>query len=406
MKCIIEKLDHQGRGIAFIDGKITFVENALPGEELEIQITNEKKKFKEAIVKKRITISNDRIEPKCPYYNECGGCNLLHLNYKNQLNYKENKIKDILKRYADIDYVEKIIPSEENFNYRNKVTLKVDKRLGYFKRKSNDIVYINECKLVQKNINKIIKDLNEINEFNNVYEVIIRNVNSTDVAITYYLHKDSSFPLTNEYIRKNGYKFNKIIKNNACKINQESKIIGKLSNFNFVISPLAFFQVNTKQTEKLYNKVIEYLEPSKEDIIMDLYCGTGTIGMYASSYVKKVIGVEICKEAIEDAKTNLKINNINNMEFICGDTELVIKKFKDKFDSIIVDPPRSGLTNSVINDIFRLDPNKIVYVSCDPITLARDLKILKEKYNVEKITPVDMFPNTYHVETIVMLSKR
>jgi 23S rRNA (uracil1939-C5)-methyltransferase len=406
MKCIIEKLDHQGRGIAFIDGKITFVENALPGEELEIQITNEKKKFKEAIVKKRITISNDRIEPKCPYYNECGGCNLLHLNYKNQLNYKENKIKDILKRYADIDYVEKIIPSEENFNYRNKVTLKVDKKLGYFKRKSNDIVYINECKLVQKNINKIIKDLNEINEFNNVYEVIIRNVNSTDVAITYYLHKDSSFPLTNEYIRKNGYKFNKIIKNNTCKINQESKIIGKLSNFNFVISPLAFFQVNTKQTEKLYNKVIEYLEPSKEDIIMDLYCGTGTIGMYASPYVKKVIGVEICKEAIEDAKTNLKINNINNMEFICGDTELVIKKFKDKFDSIIVDPPRSGLTNSVINDIFRLDPNKIVYLSCDPITLARDLKILKEKYNVEKITPVDMFPNTYHVETIVMLSKR
>lgn len=406
MKCIIEKLDHQGRGISFIDGKITFIENALPGEEVEIKITNEKKKFNEAIITKRIKNSEKRIEPKCPYYNECGGCNLLHLGYKDQLEYKQNKVNDILKRYADIESVEKIIPSEDEFNYRNKVTLKVDKKLGYFKRKSNDIVYIDKCELVQENINKIINDLNKINEFNNVYEIVIRNVNSNDVAITYYLHKDTKLPLTNEYVRKNGYKFNKIIKNNNCKIKEESKIIGKLSNFNFVISPQAFFQVNTKQTEKLYNKVIEYLEPNENDIIMDLYCGTGTIGMYATPFVKKVIGVEICKEAIEDAKTNMKINNVENMEFICGDTELVIKKFKDKFDSIIVDPPRSGLTNSVINDIFRLDPNKIVYVSCDPITLARDLKILKEKYNIINITPVDMFPNTYHVETIVMLSKR
>jgi 23S rRNA (uracil1939-C5)-methyltransferase len=139
---------------------------------------------------------------------------------------------------------------------------------------------------------------------------------------------------------------------------------------------------------------------------MDLYCGTGTIGMYATPFVKKVIGVEICKEAIEDAKTNMKINNVQNMEFICGDTEIVIKKFKDKFDSIIVDPPRSGLTNSVINDIFRLNPKKIVYVSCDPITFARDLKILKEKYNIINITPVDMFPNTYHVENIAKLIRK
>lgn len=406
MKCIIEKLDHQGRGIAFIDGKITFIENALPSEEVEVKITNEKKKFNEAIIIKKIKNSDKRIEPKCPYYNECGGCNLLHLSYKDQLDYKQNKVQDILKRYADIENINKIVPSDDNFNYRNKVTLKVNKKLGYFKRKSNDIVYIDECKLVQKNINKIITDLNRINEFNNVYEVVIRNVNTPDVAITYYLHKDSSYPLTNEYVRKNGYKFNKIIKNKPCKINDESKIIGKLSNFNFVISPLAFFQVNTAQTEKLYNKVIEYLEPYKDEVIMDLYCGTGTIGMYASPFVKKVIGVEICKEAIEDAKTNMKINNINNMEFICGDTENIIKKFKDKFDSIIVDPPRSGLTNSVINDIFRLNPKKIVYVSCDTITFARDLKLLKEKYDIVEITPFDMFPNTYHVENIVKLVRK
>lgn len=406
MKCIIEKLDHQGRGIAFIDGKITFIENALPGENVEIKITNEKKKFNEAVIVKRINNSSIRIKPKCPYYDECGGCNLQHIEYKNQLEYKQNKVKDILKRYADIDLNNEIIPSEEQFNYRNKVTLKVDKKLGYYKRKSNDIVYIDKCELVQDNINKIIKDLNEINEFDNVYEVVIRNVNSRDIAITYYLHKDSKFTLTNEYVRKNGYKFNKIINKNNYKISDESKIIGNLSNFCFVISPQAFFQVNTKQTENLYNKVIEYLKPNKDETIMDLYCGTGTIGMYATPFVKKVVGVEICKEAIEDAKINMKLNNVDNMEFICGDSEKVIKNINQKFDSIIVDPPRSGLTNSVITDIFRLDPKKIVYVSCDPITFARDLKLLKEKYNVVNITPIDMFPNTYHVENIAELIRK
>ena len=405
MKCVIEKMDHQGRGITFIDGKITFIENALPNEIVDIKMTNEKKKFNEGIVLSYIKKSNDRVEPKCKYYDVCGGCNLMHLSYNKQLEYKENKVKDILKRYADYDNVKNIISSKNEVNYRNKITLKVNDKIGYYKRKSNQIVYITECKLANDKINKIIKDLNDMNEFNNIYEISIRDINENDTALTLYVNKDGKYSKIKEYTLLNNIKLNIIVKNNPTKINDESKIFGKLSKFTFIISPLAFFQVNTLQTEKLYNKVIEYLEPKKDETIMDLYCGTGTIGIYVSPYVKKVFGVEICKEAIEDANKNIKLNNISNVEFVCGDTEKIIKNVNTKFDSVIVDPPRAGLTNNVINDLFRISPNKIVYVSCDPITLARDLKILKEKYEICEVTPFDMFPNTYHVETIVKLKK-
>ena len=405
MKCVIEKMDHQGRGISFIDGKITFIENALPNEVVDIDITNEKKKFNEGIVKTYIEKSKDRIVPKCKYYDVCGGCNLMHLSYKKQLEYKENKVKDILKRYANYENVNSIIGSNDELNYRNKITLKINKKMGYYKRKSNDIVYIDECKLANNKINKIIKDLNNINEFDNIYEVAIRDINETDTALTLYINKDSKYPKITEYAALNNIKLNKIIRNKTNIIKDKSKILGKLSNFTFIISPLAFFQVNTSQTVKLYNKVVEYLEPKKDENVMDLYCGTGTIGIYVSPHVKKVFGVEICKEAIEDAKKNVALNNITNAEFVCGDTEKVIRKVKANFDSVIVDPPRSGLTNGVIEDLFRINPNKIVYVSCDPITLARDLKILSQNYEICEVTPFDMFPNTYHVETIVKLKK-
>ena len=153
MKCVIEKMDHQGRGISFIDGKITFIENALPNEVVDIDITNEKKKFNEGIVKTYIEKSKDRIVPKCKYYDVCGGCNLMHLSYKKQLEYKENKVKDILKRYANYENVNSIIESNDELNYRNKITLKINKKMGYYKRKSNDIVYIDECKLANNKIN-------------------------------------------------------------------------------------------------------------------------------------------------------------------------------------------------------------------------------------------------------------
>ena len=401
----IERLDHQGRGIAYIDDKITFVENALPGEEVLIKITNSKKKYNEGIVQKYIQKSEKRVDNVCPFYESCGGCNILHMSYNDQLEYKENKIKDIMKKYANIDKISKIIKCDKQFNYRNKVTLKVENNIiGYYEKKSYNLVNIDKCLIIDNEFNKIINDLKKFN-LDNIYELMIRNINSDNTALTLYLQKDTNCIQIDEYCKKNNIILNKIIKNKDFKCNEKSKIIGKLGNFKFIISPLSFFQVNTDQTIKLYDKILEVLEPNKDDNLLDLYCGTGTIGIYVANKVNKVLGVEIVKDAIHDANINKKINNVNNINFICGNTEKIIKDVKEKYNAIIVDPPRAGLTESIIRDIFRINPDKIVYVSCDPITLARDLKLLQEKYEVLDVVPVDMFPNTYHVETVCKLKK-
>ena len=401
----IERLDHQGRGIAYIDDKITFVENALPGEEVLIKITNSKKKYNEGIVQKYIQKSEKRVDNVCPFYESCGGCNILHMSYNDQLEYKENKIKDIMKKYANIDKISKIIKCDKQFNYRNKVTLKVENNIiGYYEKKSYNLVNIDKCLIIDNEFNKIINDLKRFN-LDNIYELMIRNVDSDNTALTLYLQKDTNCIQIDEYCKKNNIILNKIIKNKDFKCNEKSKIIGILGNFKFIISPLSFFQVNTDQTIKLYDKILELLEPNKDDNLLDLYCGTGTIGIYVANKVNKVLGVEIVKDAIHDANINKKINNVNNINFICGNTEKIIKDVKEKYNAIIVDPPRAGLTESIIRDIFRINPDKIVYVSCDPITLARDLKLLQEKYEVLDVVPVDMFPNTYHVETVCKLKK-
>ena len=401
----IERLDHQGRGIAYIDDKITFVENALPGEEVLIKITNSKKKYNEGIVQKYIQKSEKRVDNVCPFYESCGGCNILHMSYNDQLEYKENKIKDIMKKYANIDKISKIIKCDKQFNYRNKVTLKVENNIiGYYEKKSYNLVNIDKCLIIDNEFNKIINDLKRFN-LDNIYELMIRNVDSDNTALTLYLQKDTNCIQIDEYCKKNNIILNKIIKNKDFKCNEKSKIIGKLGKFKFIISPLSFFQVNTDQTIKLYDKILEVLEPNKDDNLLDLYCGTGTIGIYVANKVNKVLGVEIVKDAIHDANINKKINNVNNINFICGNTEKIIKDVKEKYNAIIVDPPRAGLTESIIRDIFRINPDKIVYVSCDPITLARDLKLLQEKYEVLDVVPVDMFPNTYHVETVCKLKK-
>ena len=401
----IERLDHQGRGIAYIDDKITFVENALPGEEVLIKITNSKKKYNEGIVEKYIQKSEKRVDNICPFYESCGGCNILHMSYNDQLEYKENKIKDIMKKYANIDKISKIIKCDKQFNYRNKVTLKVENNIiGYYEKKSYNLVNIDKCLIIDNEFNKIINDLKKFN-LENIYEIMIRNIDSDNTALTLYLQKDTNCIQIDEYCKKNNIILNKIIKNKDFKCNEKSKIIGKLGDFKFIISPLSFFQVNTDQTIKLYDKILELLEPNKDDNLLDLYCGTGTIGIYVANKVNKVLGVEIVKDAIHDANINKKINSINNINFICGNTEKIIKDVKEKYNAIIVDPPRAGLTESIIRDIFRINPDKIVYVSCDPITLARDLKLLQEKYEVLDVVPVDMFPNTYHVETVCKLKK-
>jgi 23S rRNA (uracil1939-C5)-methyltransferase len=403
----IEKLDHQARGIAHINDKIVFVENALPLEKVKIRIVKENKKIMEAVVTEYITRSKNRVESSCPYYKECGGCDLLHLSYEKQLIYKENKIKEIMNRYAELDdkLIKSIVPSPVQYNYRNKITLKVKNKIGYYKKKSYDIVEVENCLLANKKINEIIKEFNEISVPKSINELVIRSINEDQISLTIYLQQKENI---DGFINKLAKKFDSIkiiFENKLIKETGKSNIIGRLGKYDYQMSQTAFFQVNTQQTINLYDKIKQYVKNFNSPITLDLYCGTGSIGIYISEFASKVIGVEINSEAIENAKINAKNNNIKNIEFLAGDAKTVLSKNNYSADLVIVDPPRSGLDLDVVNDIIKINPKDIIYVSCDPITLARDLKLFSNKYKVVEITPFDMFPNTYHVECVVLLKE-
>lgn len=395
----IENLDHYARGIARIDGKAIFIENALPTEKVIINIIKEKKNFGEGEVIKFLNKSTDRVEPICPYYNECGGCNIMHMSYPQQLIFKENKVKEVLKKFTGFENINTII-SSNNFNYRNKVTLKVKENIGYYKQKSYEIVAIDKCLIADDRINKIIDNLQNIS-LENIQEIVIRVTNKESMLIFY----SSSLIKIDINDFKN---VNTII----CITDKQTVLKGKgyieeeIKGIKFIISPTSFFQVNTNGMINLYDKVLEYADLKGNENLLDLYCGTGTIGIYLTKYCGQVFGIEINKEAIKDALVNKEINNLKNVDFQAGDVKEVLRKNKFIPDIIVVDPPRAGLDKKVIEEIISLNPKKLIYVSCDVVTLARDLNLLKDKFNIIECTPVDMFPNTYHVESIVLLEKK
>ena len=393
----IEKLDNKGRGICFVDDKITFIENALPDEEVDIEITNSKSKYNEAKVKKYNKLSKYRVEVKCPYYDVCGGCDLLHLNYEKELEFKKNKVSSLLKKFGNIDYNITKIMSPLEYNYRNKATFHVKEKIGYYKKKTYEIISIDNCLLVDNQINNII---NKIKNFNlkNIYEIVIR-IGTIDNMLIIKSNGDVSdefktLDLSSIVLYKD--KKYQTIKGNDY-------IITKLGELQFIVSPDSFFQVNTKCALELYNKVLEYADLKETDNVLDLYCGTGTIGLFLASHCNYVTGIEINKYAVEDAIKNKKLNHIRNIDFICDDATNVNV---NDIDVVVVDPPRSGLNEKLINYLMNIDSKRIVYVSCDPVTLARDLKILNNKYNISDITLFNMFSKTEHVETVVLLNKK
>ena len=385
----IENLDHFGRGIAKVNNMPIFVENSLIDEEVEIIVTKEKKNYMEGIVDKYIKTSPIRVVSKCPYYDNCGGCDLLHLSYEEQLKYKENKVKEIIKKFSDLECVNSIVGSKQ-FNYRNKITLQVNKEIGYFKKKTNDIIAIDKCLLVDDKINKIIVELKKL-DISKINKIVIR-VTNLESMVVFYGNITSKINLDVDTIIVN----NKVIKGNGY-------IKENINGLNFIISPTSFFQVNNIGMINIYNKVLNYIDGGN---VLDLYCGTGTIGIYVSKKANNVLGIELNKEAIKDAQINKKLNNIKNIDFISGDVGTILSRNNFKADIVIVDPPRAGLDSNSINNIIKINPNKIIYVSCDPVTLARDLNILKEYYDVLEITPFDMFSNTYHVECVCLLNLR
>lgn len=395
----IEKLDNQGRGICFIDNKITFVPNALPNEVVNIKLTKQTKKYNEAQVINYIETSQNRIIPECPFYISCGGCDLMHLSYKDTLSYKKEKLQSILKKYSNIEQDIEIIPSSNNLNYRNKITLKViNRKYGYYISSTHKLVEVDNCLLAEPAIMSFIKDINKLNVVNG--EVVIRSNYNSELLIIIKTEDDIQPDI--EYLKQN-HKIVGIILNDKILIG-EDHFIEIINHQLFNVSYDSFFQINRDICSKLFDLIKNHIKDN--ETILDLYCGVGTLGINTSSKAKKVYGIEIVKNAVLNAISNSKINKRDNIYYMLGDVGKNLPKINDKIDTIIVDPPRAGLDNNTKKHLINFHPNKIIYVSCDPMTLARDLKELSEYYNIIEIKGLDMFPYTHHVESFAVMKRK
>ena len=437
-------LNSEGMGVAKIDGKAIFIDKVLQEEIVDCKIIADKKNYFLGEVLHIQKNSPHRTEPFCPIFHLCGGCNLQHLSYEEQLRYKNKIVLESLERIGKIDNfkLEKIIGMTEPRAYRNKGGFPIDSeqlQAGFYKKKSKTIVHTEVC-----GIQNPLSDRAR-NVFTNVYpylsHLIIR-VSQENKLMIILVSEDralyESLRLSKEEktenkkahiflslldeIQKNlpevtSLYFNYKPRNHYRSIGYdfihlagEKKLIENIGNLSFEISPQSFFQVNTKQTEVLYNIVKNYASLSGNETIVDLYCGIGTIGLYLASHAQKIIGVESVKEAVENAKANAKRNSIPNAQFIHSRAEHALEKITEPIDLLIVDPPRAGLEEKLIKEIIKKNPKKIIYVSCNPASFSRDIKRLREKssenYSLTKLQAIDMFPHTTHVETVVLITRK
>lgn len=386
----IDKLSHDFRGITRVNDKVTFVSNTIPGEIVDIRIVNSKKNIDEAKVISYIDTSGDRVKPLCPYYDMCGGCDTSFIRYEKVLEYKRDIAIDIMKRYAGIEVNPNIIYDNNLYGYRNKISLKLkDGSLSLVKESSNELVNISKCLLVNDKINSVIDLLNDIN-LDSVNEVIIKGINEIMVIVNGDIDKDVLIDTLKANVSTIILNDNVIYGSDYINID--------VNKYKYAVYPKSFFQVNTDMISKLYGKVREYAGTGNR--LLDLYCGAGTIGIYLSDNFKYIDGIEINSDAVEGANLNKKINNIENINFECKSAKEITNI---NYDVIVVDPPRAGLDSVTINKLLESNVKKIVYVSCNLITLARDIKLLSSKYDVKDMTLFDMFPNTKHVESVVYL---
>ena len=388
----IDGLSHDLKGIARVNGKVTFIDNALPNEVVDIRVFEEKKNFNRGKVISYIEKNKDRIINKCPYFDICGGCSFGFVNYEKAVCYKKDIFIDIFKRYANMDINPSVMYSDKIYEYRNKISMKVNSgKLSLVEEDSNNLIDIDRCLLVNDKINNVIKILSDI-DLSGLNEVIIRGTNSIMVILNGEYDYDNIIKLLEGYV-------DSIIYNGKCVYGNEYIIIN-VDKYKYSVYPESFFQVNTDMIVKLYDRVKEYA--GKGDSLLDLYCGAGTIGIYLSDNFNKVRGVEINKDAIRGANLNKEINGINNISFELGNANNI----EIDEDVVVVDPPRSGLDDKTRNIIINSNVKKLVYVSCNPITLARDINILKDKYDIIDITLFDNFPNTIHMESVCVLERK
>ena len=431
---IIDDLGSEGEGIGKIEGFAIFVEGALPQEEIEVLIVKVKKNFAYGKLIKILKPSFQRVSHLCDVASKCGGCQLQHLSYEGQLEYKTKKVEMALKKIAQLNTVE-VLPAlgmEYCWRYRNKVQFPVAKHnenleIGFYGKRSHRIIDTQKCFLQHEISDKIIEIVRQfLQQYHiGIYDEKIHKglVRHILVKIGFYTgqimvcivingrelpHKEILIQqlqciegMTSIVLNINREKTNVILGKQNHVIWGKEFIVDTIGELEFEISPLSFFQVNPVQTKKLYQKALEFAQLNGYETVLDLYCGIGTMSLFFAKKAKYVVGCEIVAEAVEDAKRNAKRNHIENVEFVQGAAENVLPV---PADVVVLDPPRKGCDERVLNTILKINPKKIVYVSCDPATMARDIKILvQQNYCVKLVQPVDMFPHSIHVETVALL---
>ena len=442
-KYVVDIIDNgfEGEGIAKIDGLTVFVPGSIKGEKCEILIVKVLASHAYGKIVNIIEKSENRKESDCATYKRCGGCSLRHMTYESTLKLKRQVVQNLVNKglKKKVEVLE-TIGMENPYNYRNKAQYPVglnsegQPEVGVFAQRTHTIIPIQTC-LIQTEISqKIAKTIlnfvkekniqvyNEENQKGLLRHIVIKVGNYTNQVMCILVVNDSKFNQEQELVKLlcekypeiktivkniNNKNTNVILGKENINLYGNGYIEDKLGEYIFKISPMSFYQVNPVQAEILYTTAINQANLDRNDILFDLYCGIGTIGIFASKYVNKVYGIEIVPQAIEDAKENAKINDVKNIEFICGDVEVafdeLINKEKIVPSAIIVDPPRKGLDNKTVENIAKIKPAKLVYISCNPATMVRDLAKIEDIYNIKTIQPVDMFPWTNGVESITIL---
>lgn len=431
----------EGEGIAKIEGFTIFIPNAIKGEKVRILIVKVLSSHAFGKILEIIESSENRVESDCTTYKRCGGCNLRHIKYEETLKMKQNAVQSLVNKTLDTKIqVEKTLGMERPYHYRNKAQYPVgiDKDgkpiMGVFANRTHEIIPIHKCYIQNEEAERLAKFVFDFMVKNNIsiYDEkkgtgLIRHIVTkigikTDEIMCIIVINGNEIPNEKELVSEivsNFKNVRTIVKNINTKntnviLGRENinlygngYITDKLGDFVFKISPLSFYQVNPIQAEKLYNIGVESAGITNNDIVFDLYCGIGTISLFMAKYAKKVYGIEIVEEAIEAAKENAKMNYIENTEFLAGDVEIVLDNLINKNeivpDIVMVDPPRRGLDNRSVENILKIKPKKLVYISCNPATLIRDLAKLEKFYEIKKIKPVDMFPFTNHVECVAVM---
>ncbi|MFO1442402.1 23S rRNA (uracil(1939)-C(5))-methyltransferase RlmD [Bacillus sp. Bva_UNVM-123] len=438
---IVEDLTHDGAGVAKVDGYPLFVPNTLPGEKAKIKVIKVNKGYGFGKLIEIYEESPYRVKPSCLIYKECGGCQLQHVSYEGQLKAKEKQVRDVLERIGKLGNVKvhPVLGMQNPWRYRNKAQVPIGEQEGgliggFYQQRSHQIINMKECIIQQEKNDEVVQTVIDIcsrygvhayNEGKNkgdLRHIMARYGLVTGEVMVVLVTRTADLPHKNKMIEDiisqiqgvksivqniNPKKTNVIFGEETKLLWGEEVIYDFIGDIKFAISARSFYQVNPEQTKVLYEKALEYANLTGEENVIDAYCGIGTISLFLAKKAKKVFGVEIVPEAIEDAKRNAELNSISNAEFAVGEAEVVIPRWFEEgnaADVLVVDPPRKGCDEALLQTIIDMKPKKVVYVSCNPGTLARDLRILEDGgYKTVEVQPVDMFPQTMHVECVSQL---